>query len=377
MASRLPTGPSTPDDVVNAMLEAAVLPGLWPGALDRLAAHAACESGVLVATDGSPEPVLAANDAALPALHKYNAEGWAMRNTQGPRTLAYDEPSFISDYDIFTPEEVEQDAFYRDFLRPTGLAWGCGTAVLGPTENRIIISLHRRLEHGPLARTDTDRMTAIRPALARGAFLASRLRLQEARNTVNALDMVGLPAAALTLSGRLSAANASFQRFIPTVALDQRDRIHLRPAAADRLLAAALARRRVRIADGGTTIPIAAGDERPPLVLHLIPVAGQAHDVFSALDWLLLAIPVETRPSVGPQVLQGLFDLTPAEARVARGLLDGHALPDLAGRASVSVETVRSQLKTTLAKMGVTRQTELVRLLTGIPALDEDGRHGR
>jgi DNA-binding CsgD family transcriptional regulator len=64
-------------------------------------------------------------------------------------------------------------------------------------------------------------------------------------------------------------------------------------------------------------------------------------------------------------VLQGLFDLTPAEARVARAFGEAQTMEVFAKTVGVSLETVRSQLKSVLAKTGLSRQQELVHLLAG------------
>jgi DNA-binding CsgD family transcriptional regulator len=60
-----------------------------------------------------------------------------------------------------------------------------------------------------------------------------------------------------------------------------------------------------------------------------------------------------------------LFDLTPAEARVARGISEAQTVDTVADALGVSRETVRTQLKAVLAKTGVAKQTELVNLLAG------------
>ncbi|MDP3074187.1 helix-turn-helix transcriptional regulator [Bradyrhizobium sp.] len=67
-----------------------------------------------------------------------------------------------------------------------------------------------------------------------------------------------------------------------------------------------------------------------------------------------------------------LFDLTPAEARVARGLAAGKTVDDLAGDNGVSPNTVRVQVRGVLEKTGCRRQTEVVALLGGISALRLD-----
>ncbi|WP_462119605.1 helix-turn-helix transcriptional regulator [Methylorubrum extorquens] len=67
--------------------------------------------------------------------------------------------------------------------------------------------------------------------------------------------------------------------------------------------------------------------------------------------------------------MQGLFDLTPAEARVARDIARGLGVPEAAVQAGVTEGTIRSQLKAVFAKTGTSRQAELAALLNGISPL--------
>ncbi len=101
------------------------------------------------------------------------------------------------------------------------------------------------------------------------------------------------------------------------------------------------------------------------MILHLLPIHGAAHDVFSRATSLLVVTPVDRGAVPTAKVLQGLFDLTPAEARVARGISEAQTVEGLALSAGVSVETVRSQLKAVLSKTGLSRQQELINLLAG------------
>ena len=64
------------------------------------------------------------------------------------------------------------------------------------------------------------------------------------------------------------------------------------------------------------------------------------------------------------ELLQSLFDLTPAEARVARALAGGATVGQMASRAKVSRNTVRSQLRAILGKTGCHRQADAVSLLS-------------
>lgn len=63
------------------------------------------------------------------------------------------------------------------------------------------------------------------------------------------------------------------------------------------------------------------------------------------------------------------FGLTPAETRLAARLKDGLTLREAADELSVSVNTVRNQLRAIFDKMGLNRQSELVRALTQLSTL--------
>lgn len=63
------------------------------------------------------------------------------------------------------------------------------------------------------------------------------------------------------------------------------------------------------------------------------------------------------------------FGLTAAEVRLAKKLRDGRALKEAAEELDVSVNTVRNQLRSIFDKMGLKRQSELIRALTELSSV--------
>jgi DNA-binding CsgD family transcriptional regulator len=61
--------------------------------------------------------------------------------------------------------------------------------------------------------------------------------------------------------------------------------------------------------------------------------------------------------------LRMLFDLSHAESQVAVLLGEGHEPVEIARRRRVAIDTVRGQLKSIYRKLGVGRQSDVVRLL--------------
>lgn len=68
-------------------------------------------------------------------------------------------------------------------------------------------------------------------------------------------------------------------------------------------------------------------------------------------------------PEVESDFVRQIFDLTPAEAAVTRRLAAGLSLEDAAASLDISRNTARAHLRSIFSKSGITRQTELVRLV--------------
>lgn len=90
-------------------------------------------------------------------------------------------------------------------------------------------------------------------------------------------------------------------------------------------------------------------------------------------DWqtpLALILIVEANQVLSPlQLLGRLYDLSPIELRIAAALLAGKSPEDYAQEAKVTLNTVRSQLKSLFRKTGTRRQAELVAVLSRVPSL--------
>ncbi len=70
--------------------------------------------------------------------------------------------------------------------------------------------------------------------------------------------------------------------------------------------------------------------------------------------------------------LKRYYDLTPAEARLAKLIAEGERLDGIAERLGISVHTARTHLKRVFEKTGVERQAELVQLMFGCLGLMRD-----
>jgi DNA-binding CsgD family transcriptional regulator len=357
--------------LIDDIYEAAVVPERWDRVLDSMAAISDGEGTMLFAhTPGSVQWIASAAIRDMTA--RWVGSEWAgPRNGRGARLIPIREPRFLTDLDAFTLEEIEREPFYAEFLRPLGLGWCVGTAIHAPSGDALVFSVEKRHSKGPVERGAVAMLDGLRPHLARAALLAARVGLERARATVDTLDTMGYPAAVLAQDGRALAVNARFADCRPGIVLGARDAVSFASPAAGAIFAEALAAMRGgSSARTGRSVPIAAGETAGAMVAHVLPLRRAARDVFSGAYSLLFVTPVQLQRAPPLALLEGLFDLTATEAKVAALLVEGQSVEAVAAAQGVMANTVRMHLKSIFAKTGVHRQAELVSLLA-MPSFGE------
>jgi DNA-binding CsgD family transcriptional regulator len=238
-----------------------------------------------------------------------------------------------------------------------------GTFIPIPTGENAGLVLTRRIERGPAEREIVDKLDELRPHLARSILMSARLQLERARIASQTLAALGLPALVLNERGKVLAANPLIEKLTAYVHWRAQDRVSLKDKAGDKLLRDAIAAID-SAASAVRSFPVRGLESM--MVAHVIPIRLSARDVFVRCAAALVLTPV-TRPQAPPvELVQSLFDLTPAEARVARDLATGRSAEDIASNGGVSLSTVRSQVRGVLEKTGCHRQLDVVALLAGI-----------
>jgi len=360
-------------ELLDLIYEAAAVPELWPRVLERLGAMVQTEHMALLALDVDRRVQFMATERYLPQVAAWAARAEQYDNPRPRRALASGHAGFITDLELFSRAELDRDAIYRDFLHPHGLRFTAGSVIPVPTSDLLVFDLSRTEGAGAFTREDMLVLDEYRPHLARSALLAHRLGLRSVKGATEALQLVGLPGAALSGTGRVVIANRMFEQLAPRVAAGAFDHVQLLSKPANEALRQAIATASSDPAFGSRSIPIPADRGEPALIAHLLPIRRTAHDVFASADLLLVLTAVVAPGAPLTEMLHGLFDLTPAEARVARSLAAGLSIEEISTQSAISRETVRTQLKGVMAKTATSRQAELVRLLAGASPLPETG----
>lgn len=359
------------EKLLGDIYEAAHIPEAWPVLLDRLSQLTGAWGGMLFTA--TPEATRwTASEATTAFFDAFLAAGWMAKNPLVERGVRRDHAGFLTDLDLFTHEELDQEPMYAD-MRRLGGGWHLGTAIAVPNGDTLVVNIERQHGQGPFSRAQAEQLDYYRPHLARAALLAARYSQLRFEATVSDLEALGLAAAALSFQGKVLAANSLFAQHIPALFQDRPYGLVVNHGPADTGLRAALeGARKSPAAMQGASIPIPAGvNHGQAAILHLVPVLGNARDIFARTACLAVVTSLDTDRVPDVRLVQGLFDLTPAEARIARDVARGLNVPTLAAQTGVSANTVRSQLKAVFAKTGTGRQSELAALLNGIVVLPD------
>jgi DNA-binding CsgD family transcriptional regulator len=359
----------TDPEIIDRVYEAAAVPELWPSVLTRLCATVNAWGAGLLAFDPAQHTRFTATPNYVEGFENFAAKSDQYDNQRPKRALATGHAGFLHDLEIFSQDELDTDPVYRDFLYPFGIRWTAGTVIPVPTSDIMVFDVARRVDDGPFDREMMLRLDRYRPHLARAALLAHRLGLKAARAATEAMEIIGLPAAVLATGGRALSVNHALEALSPRVRFLAFDRIAFGANRADQMLAEAIASMSSNASRVVRSIPLPATEGAPALIAHLIPIRRAGGDIFTHAAGLLVFTTVSAPGAPLTEVLTGLFDLTPAEVKVARGIAAAQTVDRMAGSMGLSRETVRTQLKSVMAKTGTTRQIDLALLLRGTSAV--------
>jgi DNA-binding CsgD family transcriptional regulator len=318
---------------LDQIYESAFIPDSWPGVLDRLGKIAGALGGGLFIANGEVTNWTASSGLQETMTAFVNGKV-LQAMARRPRLYEAGQHSFVTENDVFTETELDEHPLYRDFLRPRGLGWSART-----------------------------------PHLARAALISARLQLERAKAATETLALLGLPALVFDPKGRVLGANALIEKLKETVVFRAHEQVALCDVRANTLLKQAVE----TVSSDRFAVPYSfsvcdkSGVAR--MVAHVIPVCGQSRDIFVRCAGVLTLTPITSAQMPSVDLVQSLFDFTPAEAKVARFIAQGETVEDIALNNDVSVNTIRAQVRSVLDKTGCKRQVEVAALLSGISVI--------
>lgn len=268
---------------------------------------------------------------------------------------------------------VRRSEFYNDFLIPTaGMRYLIGARLCDMEEHSVFIGISRAVGQRPFGDGEVRRIKRVQTHLARAARLsfksqALQMQLDSGLRTLDALDF---PVLIVDQSGMVRFANSAAEDLLRqpggTLAMRRGRLVHAVSHGQTQL--EALIRGAVTGARGGG-MWLTTGGDHPGGYLLVVPLSprsrlGAPWQIPLAL--VFVSNPID-RGALPAHLLRTLFDLTPAEVRLAEALVQGESPGEYSARAGISLNTVRTQLRSVFEKTQTHRQAELVKLLTSFP----------
>ncbi len=280
--------------------------------------------------------------------------------------------------DLYTDEERKTSAAYNALRTFAHAGNAIDVHLDGPDGSCILWQVNDPIdgEHWSSAQRDSIKrlMPHIRQtvhvqlALAAAGALGATLR--------ETLDATGLGVVQLDTRGRIVAANDRARALLRTGddLFDEGGLLSARMpqdnADLQGLLNRALPPFGVQGA-GGTTIVRRPGDQ-PPLVLQVHPVSWQDTDIrMQPVAALVLIVDPAGEAGIDPAVAAAALGLTRTESRVAVLLARDMSVREIAASMDRKESTIRTHVKHMFAKHGLSRQSDLVRLVRSLAGTPE------
>ncbi len=345
----------------EAILNAGFSAGGMAAALHQIAHSVGAEGATLTYSHRSIQLGAVTSEALLEHVAPYLSPNRPPdpRPARVNPTLA---EGFRLDQDDFSAEELATDPYYQEFLRDRGFGWhACALLAGAPDADAVNLSLRRTLRQGMFDQAELSDLSAHLPliramaniAQAAGGFSGDGAQPDaDQRRCLFGLDAKG--AAFLVHRGPL-AADVLRVKGGALVATD--------PAQQPRVKAAI----ERACAEARQTSVILTDQTGEWQMLSVVPASIAAPSGLTPfLSWVMLA-PCARPDGVNiarAQRMADLFGLSVAEARVAALIGEAKSVEATARTLATSPGTVRNHLKVIFAKIGVSRQAELVAIFS-------------
>ena len=301
--------------------------------------------------------------------------------------------------DLLTKEELKTSATYNELLVRAHTRNGIHVRLDGPNGSRIVWVVNDPVDGDDWSSAQLDSIRRLLP------HIRQTVRVQQALTGAGALgetltkllDITGLGIIQLDGRGRIIAANdrARDSLRIGDGLFDEGGFLYARTPEDNAELQGLLTRalppfgaqgtggstvvtRALPLfgaqGTGGSTV-VTRSSALAPLVLHVNPVGREETDLrVWPVAALVLVVDPASQTRIDPAVAAAALGLTRMESQVAVRLAQGMSVREIAAATGRRESTIRSHVKHMFAKHGLSRQVDLVRLVSSLAGSPESQR---
>lgn len=282
-------------------------------------------------------------------------------------------------HNYFSSAFVESSEFYQDFLIPYGFRWISGTRLFDAEVQSGIIGIHSSVGQQPISDAGLKLLRRITPHWQRSLDLQRRAMALHDQWTMMRSLLNGIDYATLVCDANLSvlvANDAALELFRTSDGLTlMGDQIVMKDKAASHQFR--------RLFEGSAKLPAnitgnAIRSQAPESAMLLRRPSGRAayqlivrklqpgQTILNLANADRFVVTVSDPSGVSMPSMRALalmYDLTPAETRLAQCLITGRSVKEIAQTLDIKLPTVRTQLTNIFVKTQTKRQPELIALL--------------
>lgn len=351
-------------------------PHPWRSFLKAFAKHAGCDNAALSLQLSRKGLASVTIWAEPPPIDRDEARTVVVRQSDlgdlDPMSNALRRTGEIMLLDEVTPRSgLEQNTFYLEVLKPFGIAQALGMYIAEPGGVECNLGLIAHSEDYRFTPAHRELMAELRPHVATALELFSRIQRDESEIGVlhDALDRMTIATFILNGRGAVMRANQAAKSMLARAHTFIEIQGHLKVTGRsdgrkfDTIVNEAL-ESRLGSQDAAFARAFRCTDPANEGLGLLVRTIARDRQGPVDMSPALVIYATEPQPNnTFESLVATLFDLTPSEAQLATLLTQGYSLSEAAQHSGLTESTVRSYSKKIYAKLGVSRQTELVRLI--------------
>ncbi len=360
--------------------DAAVAEDLWPRALDAVAEAADSKGAALLALDniGLPFAIAKGSSWLNPADLKYyqenlicyEEEGWRYIKSKPVGTIIFDDEIWPN------ASELEERPDNHWMITRWGVLRRAAVRLNDSPGWMDSLTLQYCSSLKSIPQKTVRLAQALVPHIAKVVELHRTFAILRNRfhAVLNALDRIRVGVCITSAYGDVIVSNSEAERILGLadgLALGRDRRFLCADPDAAAAIPLAIHDAILTVSSKGNTHETLVAVKRRsgayPFLMEVAPITDSVGELDKRLKGAIIFIvdPDNPRPFSVENVARA-FDLTKAESLVCRHMVDGLTDFHIAERRSVSVETVRSQVKSIYRKTNTARRAELIRLTLSI-----------
>ena len=281
----------------------------------------------------------------------------------------------MNGHELVPIDEFRRSEWFHLLGKPFGMVHTIGVIMEQQKGRADALTLFRADDAPNYGRHEQRLLNVLLPHIRRSLSLSGQLGLANAKTQAlqTSIDTLSSAIVLLSQTGKVIFLNAAASRFIKRCPdLDVRhDRLHAK-SHVDTVQLEHLSRR-VTGAGGerpiGGAVAIQRADARLSLQVVAAPLPSDDRVALTSgmgAVALLVIYDPNAQPPIPQEILATLFGLTPMEGNLLVALSEGQTLRQYSDEHRVTYNTVRTHLRSVFAKTNTSKQSDLVRLLSGL-----------